>query len=77
MAAQGNQVPTITLYMPEAVLAMRAESARKQFTAYEPTEEDKRQSLMIVAQGYAGTTIRKGVLQSRVLSCSPILQAAL
>jgi hypothetical protein len=60
MAAQGNQVPTITLYMPEAVLAMRAESARKQFTAYEPTEEDKRQSLMIVAQGYAGTTISEG-----------------
>ena len=32
MAAQGNQVPTITLYMPEAVLAIRAESAKKQFT---------------------------------------------
>lgn len=60
MAAQGNQVPIITLYMPEAVLAMRAESAKKQFTAYEPTEEDKRQSLMIVAQGYAGTTIAEG-----------------
>jgi hypothetical protein len=60
MAAQGNQGPTITLYMPEAVLAMRAESAKKQFTEYEPTEEDKRQSLMIVAQGYAGTTIAEG-----------------
>ena len=60
MAAQGNQVPSITLYMPEAVLAIRAESAKKQFTAYEPTEEDKRQSLMIVAQGYAGTTIAEG-----------------
>ena len=39
---------------------MRAESARKQFTACEPTEEDKRQSLTIVAQGYVGTTISEG-----------------
>ena len=49
MAAQGNQVPAITLYMPEAVLAMRAESAKKQFTQYAPSEEDTRRSLMIVA----------------------------
>jgi hypothetical protein len=60
MAAQGNQVPSITLYMPEAILAIRAESAKKQFAGYEPAEEDKRQSLMIVAQGYAGTTIAEG-----------------
>jgi hypothetical protein len=60
MAAQGNQIPTITLYMPEAVLAIRGESAKKQFTQYEPSEEDKRRSLMIVAQGYAGKTITEG-----------------
>jgi hypothetical protein len=60
MAAQGNQVPTVTLYMPEAVLAMRAEAAKKQFTRYEPTGEDKRRSLMVVAQGYAGKTITEG-----------------
>lgn len=60
MAAQGNQVPAIVLYMPEAVLAMRAESAKKQFTQYEPADEDKRRSLMIVAQGYAGKTIAEG-----------------
>jgi hypothetical protein len=60
MAAQGNQVPTITLYMPEAVLAIRGESPKKQFTQYQPTEEDKRRSLMIVAQGYAGKTIASG-----------------
>lgn len=60
MAAQGNQVPAITLYMPEAVLAIRAEAAKKQFTRYEPVEEDKRRSLMIVAQGYAGKTITEG-----------------
>jgi hypothetical protein len=60
MAAQGNQVPAITLYMPEAVLAIRAESARNQFIQYEPSEEDKRRSLMIVAQGYAGKTITEG-----------------
>ncbi len=60
MAAQGNQVPSITLFMPDAVLAIRAESAKKQFTKFEPTEEDKRRSLMIVAQGYAGKTIAEG-----------------
>jgi hypothetical protein len=60
MAAQGNQVPSIILYMPEAVLAIRAESAKKQFIQYEPAEEEKRRSLMIVAQGYAGKTIADG-----------------
>jgi hypothetical protein len=60
MAAQGNQAPRITLFMPEAVLAIRAESAKKQFTQHEPLEEDKRRSLMIVAQGYAGKTITEG-----------------
>jgi hypothetical protein len=60
MAAQGNQVPAIALYMPEAILALRAQSAKKQFTQYEPTDEDKRRSLMIVAQGYAGKTIAEG-----------------
>jgi hypothetical protein len=59
-AAQGNQVPRIILYMPEAVLAMRGDSAKRQFTRYEPPEEDKRRSLMIVAQGYAGKTISEG-----------------
>ena len=60
MAAQGNQVPSITLYMPEAVLAIRAESAKKKFTRYEPPEENKRRSLMVVVQGYAGKTIAEG-----------------
>jgi hypothetical protein len=60
MAAQGNQVPAVTLYMPEAVLAIRAEAAKKQFTKYEPAEEEKRRSLMVVAQGYAGKTISEG-----------------
>lgn len=60
MAAQGNQVPSVTLYMPEAVLSMRAESAKKQFLHYEPAEDDMRRSLMVVAQGYAGKTITDG-----------------
>jgi hypothetical protein len=60
MAAQGNQVPTISLFMPEAVLGIQAQSAKKQFTHYEPTEEDERKSLMIVAHGYAGKTIAEG-----------------
>jgi len=56
----GSQNPSITLYMPEAVLAIQAESAKQQFIRYEPAEEDKRRSLMIVAQGYAGKTIAEG-----------------
>jgi hypothetical protein len=60
MAAQGNQVPAITLFMPEAVLAIRAESAKKQFIQYASSEDDRRRSLMIVAQGYAGKTITEG-----------------
>ena len=60
MAAQGNQVPSITLYLPEAVLAIQSESAKKQFTQYEPSEEEKRRSLMVVAEGYAGKTITEG-----------------
>ncbi len=60
MAAQGNQVPAITLYMPEAVLAIRAGAAKRQFTQYEPSAEDKRRSLTVVAQGYAGETIVEG-----------------
>jgi hypothetical protein len=60
MAAQGNQVPAITLFMPEAVLAIRAESAKKQFIQYAPSEDDRRRSLMIVAQGFAGKTITEG-----------------
>jgi hypothetical protein len=60
MAAQGNQVPSITLYMPEAVLWMRAESAKKQFLHFDPAAEDVQRSLMVVAQGYAGKTITEG-----------------
>jgi hypothetical protein len=69
MAAQGNQVPKITLYMTDAVLAIGAESAKKQFINYEPTEEDKKKSLMIVAYGYAGKTIAEG--------CTPITRVVL
>ena len=60
MAAQGNQVPSITLFMPDAVLAIRSESAKKQYTQYVPSEEEKRRALMIVAEGYAGKTITEG-----------------
>jgi hypothetical protein len=59
-AAGGNQWPSISLYMPEAVLAIQAQSARSQFTGYEPSEEEKRRSLMIVAEGWAGKTITEG-----------------
>ena|GEM_PF-2278544 len=55
-----SHVASITLFMPEAVLSIRAESAKKQFIKYEPTEEDKKKSLMIVAKGYAGETMAEG-----------------
>jgi poly(3-hydroxybutyrate) depolymerase len=60
MAAQGNQVPSIRLFMPDAVLAINAESAKRQFTQFMPSDEDKRRSLMIVAHGYVGKTITDG-----------------
>jgi hypothetical protein len=60
MAAQGSQVPRIVLFMPEAILAIRAETAKKSFTQYVPSEEDKRSSLTIAARGYAGKTIADG-----------------
>lgn len=59
-ASQGKQVPRIILYMPESVLAIDSEIKRKQFTQYQPTEESKRRSLQIIAQGYAGNTITEG-----------------
>lgn len=60
MAAQGNKIPSITLAMPDAVLAIKAELAKKQFASYEPSEEDKRRALTVVAEGYAGKTIAEG-----------------
>jgi len=46
--------------MPEAIIAIDAESARKQFIKYEPSPENKRRSLTIVAQGYVGKTVTDG-----------------
>jgi hypothetical protein len=60
MAAQGDQQPSISLYMPDAVLAIQSSSAKKQHTQYTPSEEEKRRALMIVAEGYAGKTITEG-----------------
>jgi hypothetical protein len=59
-AAGGNQWPSITLYMPETVLAIQSQSAKRQFTKYEPSEEERRRSLMVVAEGWAGKTITDG-----------------
>jgi hypothetical protein len=46
--------------MPDAVLAIQSSSAKKQYTQYSPSEEEKRRALMIVAEGYAGKTITEG-----------------
>jgi hypothetical protein len=60
MAAQGAQVPAITLFMPEAIIAIRSQSARKQYLHYDPTDEDKRRAMTVVARGFAGKTIADG-----------------
>jgi len=59
-AASGSGTPRIFLFMPEAVLASQSQSAKKQFLAYEPTSEEKRRSMMIVAHGFVGKTAREG-----------------
>ncbi len=53
-------IASITLFMPEAVLAMQSASAKLQFIKYVPSDEEKRKSLMIQAHGSAGSTIQEG-----------------
>src|SRR6266480_689109 len=62
MAAQGalGTLPHITLSTPEALIAVRNEQARKQFLSYEPSEEDRKRSLTVFAQGYIGATYQEG-----------------
>jgi hypothetical protein len=59
-SAGGAQQSGIGLYMPEATIARQSESAKKQFTQYEPTEEDKRRSLVILGWGRVGKLITDG-----------------
>jgi hypothetical protein len=54
------EIAYITIYMPGALIAIRTESARKQFLQYEPDREDRRRSIMIVAHGYVGRYISGG-----------------
>ncbi|MBZ5508680.1 MAG: hypothetical protein LAO78_24735 [Acidobacteriia bacterium] len=68
-SAHGSGTPRILLFMPEAVLAMQSDSAKKQFTSYEPTSEEKRRSMTIVAHGFVGKTAREG--------CAPITRVVL
>jgi hypothetical protein len=62
MAAQGalGTLPHITLLFPEAFIAIRSEQAKKQFLAYDPTEEDRERALIVFAQGYVGKTVGEG-----------------
>ncbi len=60
MAAQGSRAPSITLYMPDAMIAIQSESARKQYLKYEPSEEDRQRALTIVAEGYVAETVQGG-----------------
>ncbi len=47
------QEPSVTLLMPDAIIAMRSTFARKQFLSYWPDAEDRRRSLTVVAEGIA------------------------
>lgn len=75
MAAQGapGTLPHITLFMPEAIIAIRKEQAKKQFLSYEPSEEDRKRALTVFAQGYVGKTYQEGCvsLTRVVLLSSP------
>jgi len=71
MAAQGAQTPSISLYLPDAILAIESESARKQFLRYEPTDEDRERALTVVAEGYVGETVSEGCVSiTRVILLS-------
>ena len=60
MAAQGAKVPSVTLLLPEALLAMRSESAKKQFITYQPTQEERQRALVVVAEGFVAETVQGG-----------------
>ena len=62
MAAQGalGTLPHITLFTPEAIIAIKKEQAKKQFLSYEPSEEDRKRLWTVVAQGYIGKTYQEG-----------------
>jgi hypothetical protein len=48
----------ITMFMPEAVLSIQSEAARRQFVQYVPTDEDLRRSITIIAEGYVPADAR-------------------
>ncbi len=52
--------PFVALYLPEAVIAAKNEQAKKQFLSYQPSEEDRKRSLTVVAHGYVGETYQEG-----------------
>jgi hypothetical protein len=60
MAAQGVQAPSVTLFLPDALIAMRNESAKKQYIKYEPTQEDRQNVLTAVAEGFVAETVQGG-----------------
>lgn len=54
-AGHGVQIPSLDLYMPEAWLRSEAESARKQYKAFQPSAEDTLRALTIIAKGLSST----------------------
>src|SRR5262249_47651006 len=62
MAAQGafGTLPHIVLFMPEAIMSIKKEQAKKQYLSYEPSEDDRKRLLTVFAQGYVGKTYLEG-----------------
>jgi hypothetical protein len=48
-----SQEPSITILMPEAIIAQRSRFARKQFSPYQPGPDEVQRAVVIVAEGIA------------------------
>jgi hypothetical protein len=60
MAAQGARAPSVTLFMPDAILAIQSESARKQYIKFEPTQEDRERALVVFGEGFVAENVQGG-----------------
>jgi hypothetical protein len=59
-AYSGAQVPEITLYLPQAILAMQNASAKRQYLSYVPSHEDRENALTVFAQGFVANNVLDG-----------------
>jgi hypothetical protein len=45
----------VDVYLPEALIALRSQLARRQYLSYSPVQEDLRRGLIVFARGWVGT----------------------